>query len=299
MVGMYSYDHQPGTYNLIVDTTESVTGEVEGNSVECATWDWDRNVTLNLEFTANTQSGELIIRSLNNVTFNNFFSPMISDIEVVVDGTLRYVSWNVADRNLYDSHRYEVRYSIDRGQTYQLLASNVTRESYVWNTAGYDEHEVCLVRITAYDELGLSGTIISSEFSIGAEAEFTGSFWYSTSSSGNSSYIWGSEDNEVVWRVWIENRNSLEYLLLIDTDVIQTGWTVGEEISVNTDGLSLGLHSITLILIAENERRDHIVYIEVLPDPQQAVIQSIGSASAGFILFAVLILAEYIKKKSV
>ncbi|MFW9850363.1 MAG: hypothetical protein ACFFF4_14620 [Candidatus Thorarchaeota archaeon] len=298
MVGMYSYDHQNGTYNLIVDTTVEITGETTGNIVEYETWGWQKNVTLDLAFSATTSQGQLIKRTVENVTFNNFFAPQISNVEVITDGVLRYLTWNVDDRNLNDTHRYEIRYSIDGGLTYQLLASNIVRNSYVWNTAGYDEHDVCLVKVTVIDAVGLTDSAISSDFSIGADAIFTGSFWYSASSSGNTSYIWGSEENEVSWRVWIENHNPLEYQILVDDEVVRTGWTNGDELSVDADGLSLGLHRFTLVMLVGQSYQNNTVFVEVLPNPELTVIQYVSSATAGFLMFIVFILTEYYRHQN-
>ena len=292
VVGIYCYDYQPGHYNLIVDTTDEANGKVDGNTVVCETWQWEKNVTLSFDFTATTDMGQLIKQSLNNVTFNNFFAPQISTVDIVADGALRYISWSTTDRNLFETHHYEIRLSIDGGYTYLLLSTGFTRNSYVWNTAGFDDYEVCRIQITAIDSVGLSSSAVSSIFSIGANADFTGSFWYATTASGNSSYIWGSNDNKVSWQVWIENYNPMEYEVFIDGEIIRTGWTNGEEISVDADGLSIGLHMFTLALISDAERRNDTVYVEVLPDPHEVVLQSFSSGSAGVLIVAILFLAE-------
>ncbi len=226
----------------------------------------------------------------------NDVTPRVGNIDIIADGALRYITWAVTDRNLFETHHYEIRLSIDGGLTYQLLATDIIRNSYVWNTARFDNYEVCIIQITAIDSVELSSFALSSVFSIGTNADFTGAFWYATTSSGNSTYTWGSNDNEVSWQVWIENGNPMEYELLINDSIIRTGWTNGEEISMDADGLSIGLHTFTLTLISDAERRNDTVYVEVLPDPQQAVLQSFSSGSAGFLLVAVLFLVEFSRR---
>lgn len=292
MVGIYSYDHQPGYYDLIVDTSDTVSEVVEGNTVMYETWHWGSNVTLALDFTAETLGGSLIETSLSNVTFQNFFSPEVSEVQIVADGVLRYITWEIRDRNVYESHTYEVRVSLDGGVSYQLLATGIGETSYVWNTGGFDNYEVCIVEVRALDSNNLQNSGFSSEFSIGANADFTGLFWYAISSRGNQSYIWGHNNNNVTWQVWIENRNLMAYEIAIDGIVTNSGWTTGEEFIVSADGLDMGQHTFSLTLSIDGANRTNTIYVTVLPNPELTTNQIAVSSLTGSFVLGLLLVSE-------
>lgn len=297
MVGIYCYDHQPGQYNLTIDTMEEENGSVQQNSVRYRTWTWGRNVTLSIDFIGNTVSGSLINRSIHNVTFQNFFAPAISNIQIISEGILKHITWDLQDRNRFESHQYEVHFSYDNGLTYQLLSRGLTTRYYLWNTAGFRESNEYRIQVRAIDASGLVGYGFSPAFSAGSLAEFTGLFWYAIESSGNASYVQGSVNNSISWNVWIQGDNQLDFEIYLDGEVIETGLTRGEEITVDTDGLSAGVHAFTLSLGSETRTRNDTIFVEVFPDPHYAYVQTTCSLSAGVIMFLSILTVEVKRRR--
>ena len=296
MVGIYSYDHQPGTFNLSVDTREEDTGIETGNQVRYNTWSWGRNVTISMEFKGLMANGTTVSRGLSNLTINGFFNPVITNVRVLPFGLLRYVVWDVLDRNQNDAFEYEFLVSLDGGVSFMLLASGFNDNFYEWNTGGFDAYETCIIQIRAIDSTGLTCSGFSETFSVGAKAYYAGTFWFATSSSGNSTYAFGTSENRVSWEIWIQNNNPMMYEILLDNEVIRTGWTVSGLVEVDADGLALGLHSFTLSLIVGTDTWNDSLFVEVIPNPALILVQLIGALTATSIISIAVVLYEFFRR---
>jgi len=296
MVGIYSYDHQPGIFNLSVDTREEDRGIETGNQVRYDTWSWGRNVTISMKFRGLMANGTTVSRGLSNLTINGFFNPVITDVRILPFGLLRYVVWDVFDRNQNDAFEYEFLVSLDGGVSFMLLASGINDNFYEWNTGEFDAYETCIIQIRAIDSIGLTGNGFSETFSVGANAYYTGTFWFATSSSGNRTYMFGTSENRVSWDIWIQNDNPMMYEVFLDDDVIRTGWTVSGLIEVDADGLSLGLHSFTLSLIVGTDTWTDSLFVDVIPNPDLILVQLIGSIAAAGIISLAVVLYEFLRR---
>ncbi|MDF1539984.1 MAG: hypothetical protein P1Q69_13895 [Candidatus Thorarchaeota archaeon] len=293
MVGMYSYDHQNGTYNLTVDTSENDSGNVHGNSVCYETWSWGRNDTLSMGLRGTTANGTIVSKTLSNLTINGFFEPTITDVDVLPNGLLRYIVWDVFDRNQNDVFEYEVLISLDGGVSFQLMASGITEKFYEWNTGGFDAFETCIVQIRVTDSTGFRGTGFSETFSIGANADYTGIFWFATSSSGNVTCTYGTPTNPVSWEIWIQHDTPMQYQIILDDEVIQEGWTVSGLLEIAVDDLALGTHKITCSMMFGPDRWNDTVFVQVIPNPAFKILQLIGSVVATSIISIAVVLYEF------
>ena len=144
------YDEQSGTYELNVDTRVSIVIPSSGNSVSFDTYSFlGANQTFTwVEVNAKNSTGfEYSYRIGLGVC--NYFAP---DCEVAVDEAeypVYNITWSCLDLNQDDTNYFDVLLSSDGGITYYQLASNLTEKHYVWDSAGFLEHEY-LVKIRAY-----------------------------------------------------------------------------------------------------------------------------------------------------
>lgn len=291
-VGIYCYDKQPGDYQLVVDTRETESGEEEGNRLSYDTWRWGRNITIDFEFVGTTESGAIRKISLTNVTFRNFFKPLVTNVNVLSQGDIRQITWDVLDRNTFESHTYEVLVSLDGGFSFQLIAAGLQSPIYSWNIAGYGQFDRCQIQVRAYDDVGLQGVGYSPLFVVSSTDEATNERWFTTASTGNMTYTWGSIENEVSWNLWIIDSFPMPYEVTIDESVVMTGWTSGGQISVNVDGLDIGTHEVMLIIEIGSTRYNDTILVEVLPDTYQYVQQVLISFTAVMILLIAIMILE-------
>ncbi|MFW9919996.1 MAG: hypothetical protein ACFFED_10375 [Candidatus Thorarchaeota archaeon] len=285
-VGIYSYDKQAGEYLLTVDTRESETGTTQGSSIRYDTWRWGRNITIDFEFTGTAVNGMIRKMSLSNVTFRNFFQPVVMNVDVLSQGNIKQVTWDVLDRNRFESHHYEVLVSLDGGFSFQLVAAGLQTQSYAWNIAGYGRFDRCQIQVRAYDDVGLQGVGYSPLFVVSSSNGAANERWFTTSSTGNLTYIWGSSGNEVTWSVWIIDSMPLLYQIRIDDTITSTGWTSGGELVVVVDGLEIGLHEVMLSIDTGSGLFNESVIVEVIPDSSQYLRQALTTFAAVMILIA-------------
>lgn len=298
MVGIYSFDGESGTYSLTLDTTETQTGHCNGNTFRCTTWQWNRNVTVDFSFVGVTSIGSSIRHMLNNVTFENFFSPAVRNIHVSMHETTKLITWEVYDRNLYESHQYEVLVSRDGGHSFQLLAGSLHEASYSWDTAVFGEFARCQIQVRAFDSIGLEGVGYSPVFMVSSLEGNRSDAWFTVSSPNNSTYIWGSSGHTISWAVDVIDDVPLEYTVKVDDCVRRTGWTVTDEIGINADGLGVGVHELTLVIDTGSSEYSVNVYVEVLPNPDVSNYQVLSTACACVLVLSVAALLERSRRSS-
>jgi hypothetical protein len=298
MVGIYSFDHQSGEYTLTLDTSEIQTGDCSGNAFTCSTWQWGKNITLDFTFAGVTVSGSPVTHTLSHVTFENFFSPSVGNIRVSMGGTIKSIMWEVSDRNLYEEHRYEVLISRDAGRTFQLLAGSLHEAIYIWDTAGFEEFDRCQIQVRAFDSIGLEGVGFSPVFMVSSSKGNSSDAWFTVSSPSNSTYIWGSSGHSVSWTIDVVDDIPLPYMVKVDDCVRRTGWTVTNEIWINTDDLDVGLHEVTLIIETGSSQYNASVYVKVLPNPDVSIPQFLNTACACILVFIVATLLEHDRRSS-
>ncbi len=293
MVGIYSFDGESGEYSLTLDTTETKTGHSDGNAFRYATWQWGRNVTIDFSFVGVTLGGSSIRHMLNNVTFENFFSPAVGNIRVSMHGTTKLITWEIYDRNLYELHQYEVLVSRDGGQSFQLLAGSLHEASYSWDTAGFGKFDKCQIQVRAFDSIGLEGVSFSVVFMVSSLEGNISDTWFTVSSPSNSTYIWGSSGHTIFWTVDVIDDIPLQYTVVVDDYVWKTGWTVTDEIGINADDLGVGLHELTLVIETGGSEYSASVYVEVLPNPALSIYQVLNTSCACILVFGIAVLLEH------
>ncbi len=135
-VGIFDFDLQNGTYTLTVDGTLSDEVESDGSSVYFDTYQFLSNASRHVEVTVYTDTN-MSYTYHYDFTFENFFSPAITNLTVVGDGAVKYITWDVEDRNAQDEHFCEVLLSFDYGLSFMLMMKNITTNSYTWDSTGW------------------------------------------------------------------------------------------------------------------------------------------------------------------
>ncbi len=291
-VGIYCYDKQPGEYYLTVNTRESESGIAQGNAVRYDTWRWGQNVTIDIEFVGTAANGMISKLSYTNVTFQNFFRPVVANVNVVSQGDIKHITWDIVDRNRYESHSYEVLISLDAGLSFQLVAAGLQSPFYAWNIAGYGRFENCQIQIRAYDDIGLRGVGFSPIFVVSSSDGASNERWFTISSTGNLTYVWGSTGNDISWEICSVDSMPLFYEVSIDNRIVSTGWSSGESIDLNVDGLEIGAHEAKLSIDTGSYTFNETLVIVVIPDSSQYIRQALITFSAIMILISGITAAE-------
>ncbi len=154
-VSSWLYAHVDGiNYTLTLDTRTTFENDAEGATAILDTYELRKNTTAIVSFTAWLNNGSKIIYVLGNVTFCNFFKPevRITEPDRLVDivGDV-VITWTVTDDNADDEHFFEVLLSADGGDTFQLLAKNITMLTYTWDSSGFLVKDTYDVMVRVYD----------------------------------------------------------------------------------------------------------------------------------------------------
>ncbi|MHA2265510.1 MAG: hypothetical protein ACXAEN_24230, partial [Candidatus Thorarchaeota archaeon] len=165
MVGIFDYDLQAGTYEVIVDTLVGIYEDADSNEMIYDTYDIGRNGTFVVEIAASTDTNVGFDYTYTELTFENFFSPSLNSIDTDGDPVVN-ITWTVSDLNAADNQTFTVHISNDAGLSWQLVAAGLEDTEYIWDSTGFvDQSYMAQVRVT--DSYGLTDTIDSAAFDAG------------------------------------------------------------------------------------------------------------------------------------
>ncbi len=180
MFGIFDYDLEEGSFELIVDTRVGVYESADGASVTYDTYQFLKNGTFQVQIVADTETNIGFEVNLAALTFQNFFAPKLTGVDVSVSGATVTLTWNATDKNAGDDLYYEVLLSSDGGLTYQLLSKNLTDTTYTWDSTGFYQKDTYRFMVRVYDNdptvnpsvatgywMGLSDSIESDTFTAG------------------------------------------------------------------------------------------------------------------------------------
>ncbi|MBY8996976.1 MAG: hypothetical protein KGD60_04545 [Candidatus Thorarchaeota archaeon] len=251
-----SYD----TYNLLGNYTVNIT-----------LFGWNATSTLTVEF--------------RNISICNFFAPEVTDIVAQsIAPNIWNISWSCSDKNANDTNYFLLWISADSGITYQLLAINLTKSHYVWDSTGFSLLEY-LVRIRAFSLDLTLGNYCStaspptsywpgdfSDVTIELDAGDVHSWppgFYSITFDDHPDIVYseGMTGNVVVWIPTFHY--SQPYVVEYQVYCNNTLWTSGEYypssdqvIEVNVDGLEIGTYEFRIEM---DWRTLHYVTVTVYP----------------------------------
>ncbi|MGY5875241.1 MAG: hypothetical protein RTU30_05805 [Candidatus Thorarchaeota archaeon] len=261
VVACFDFSVVPGNYTLIVSTLVEHIETSQGSTVHYDTYGYyPFNVTLNLIVTGHTDANTSFSQYIENITLNNYFTPTVEDIHVESERSVHSISWTVNDRNVLDTHFFEITVSSDSGLSYQLLTVNLYNTSYIWDSSMFD-NGFYIIQVRAFDDLGFVGVGVSESFEGGPWSPALISL--SVISSDSFQYEEGEVGN---WVWWLPSCNySLSYSVSIDSDIVETEtWSSGT-IAVSADGLTVGRYEYLIVLFFdEYNTLNHSVYVTVI-----------------------------------
>ncbi len=187
-VGCFDYDLAAGTWTLTVDTRVGLDIPAVGPECTYDTYQFLKNGSFQVLVAAVTETNIDFDVNYPSFTFNNFFAPEMLTVTVAGTGASKTISWTSSDLNAGDEHFYEVLISADSGESYQLIATNVTTGSYVWDSTSFLARDTYRAMVRVYDNdptenpdaaatgefwMGLTDSLESSVFSAGTLTETT------------------------------------------------------------------------------------------------------------------------------
>ncbi len=248
-----------------------------------------------------------------DVDFGNWFAPsVVVNYPIELGDKLFNITWSSVDLNADDVNFYQVWFSADGGAYYQLLALNLTKSYFIWNTTGFLIQDY-IVRIRAFSVdlsvypgpfVGIPGDYWPGDYSdgyvvistqnhvpIGATIEIV--------SPSDLSFFEGTSGNRIVWNLTIYSGilpNAISYTIYHNNVVYLsssqqiTGY-VGQSISCLLEGFVAGSHNFTLVVDypwMNGGINSDSVFVEILLSPMMVLI-SFASASI-IVIFVVAIL---------
>lgn len=251
MIGIFDYSLEEGNYTLTIDTRIGIYAIESGNSIDLETWQRTQNHTTSFEITGITVEGERCIIAYEALTFNNFFAPKLTSIDVTGDTAVRDISCTYTDFNSLDTHKFDFLLSADDGITFQLLALNLSQPSYSWDSTGFLERDTYVAKVRVYDNLGLMDEIVSNIFSAGTVPTGGPPFprdqpTVSLNQPDDLTIAEGTIGHSIRWDVNCDS--SFLYQILVD-DIRSGGdrWWPGDgDITFSLEGLEPGTHEIML-----------------------------------------------------
>ncbi|MGY5862692.1 MAG: hypothetical protein RTU09_10020, partial [Candidatus Thorarchaeota archaeon] len=171
-IGCFNFDNAVGTWTLTVDTRSGFDIVATGPEVTYDTYENDaKNNTFQVMVAAVTGTNIEFDYNYPAMTFNNLFTPEMLTVTVSGTGAEKTIDWTYDDINVGDMHVFEVLVSPDSGVSYQLVATNITDTSYVWDSTSFlarDTYRV-QVRVIDYDPVESPDSLATGEFWTGLE----------------------------------------------------------------------------------------------------------------------------------
>ncbi|MCF2136387.1 MAG: S8 family serine peptidase [Candidatus Thorarchaeota archaeon] len=182
MIGIFDYDLSAGQYTVTVDTRVGVSNQALGATVTFDSYSFLKNGSFQVQILATTMTNINFEVNLAELTFQNFFSPDVTNVQISKSGNVVTITWTATDRNAGDDLYFDILMSPDSGLTWQYLAVNQTGNSYVWDSSSFLALDTYMIRVDVYDNdpvqnptvgpgdywMGLTDTAYSSVFSAGA-----------------------------------------------------------------------------------------------------------------------------------
>ena len=151
-IGIEDYEGDSTTYWLTVDTRVGLEPDRVYNTktFEIDTYYLLQNQTFAISLSSDTGSNFDYTAQWDNIFIGNYFAPKVTvDTPTVTTGNTLNITWSVTDRNVDDDHYYSLWLSNNDGQSYMLLAQNLSTPFYLWDTTGWVEDSY-IVKVRAY-----------------------------------------------------------------------------------------------------------------------------------------------------
>lgn len=140
------------------------------NSVEIDTRALGNNATCKITVTAKLVNGTSLSQIFNNVFLGNFFVPHVKVLSPnggeIWTGQ-QNITWIGWDKNSDDVLTYEVLLSPDDGETFQLLASQLSVEWLQWDFHGFLNKSTYIIMVRVSDGIYQTSDTSDSSFTAG------------------------------------------------------------------------------------------------------------------------------------
>jgi hypothetical protein len=263
-VGTWTLHLEVGARNISINNCSSVVMDTYYLS--------GTNSSYNILAIGYTNSNKSYTLMREDVTICNFFAPEVTVYaieEIPHDGF--NCSWSCSDKNADDVNYYSLWLSNNDGLSFVLLAQNLTRTWYVWNSSGwlYDDF---IFGVRAYsldftipgrtDVLNPPSGYWPGDFADGFSISFqTGDILIldlfmdvGVFPSWDIEYLEGESGNSIVWTFYFYNYqfrpSGVSYTVYRnDTLILEGTHNFSKDsltLSINVDGLSQGNYNYTL-----------------------------------------------------
>ncbi len=140
------------------------------NSVEIDTRALGNNATCKITVTTKLVNGTSLFQIFTNVFLGNFFMPHVKVLSP--NGGEKWagqhnITWTGWDKNSDDILTYEVLLSPDDGETFQLLASDLSVEWLQWDFNGFLNMSIYIIMVRVSDGIYQTSDTSDSSFTAG------------------------------------------------------------------------------------------------------------------------------------
>ena len=296
--------HSPGN---------AFTVKANGNCICLDTYYVNRmNMTYDISAIGYNEANESIGFSRNTITLCNFFAPQLAlhtPMELPEDHRTLNISWDCVDLNEDEMIFFDVWISNNGGESYILIAQNLTVFSYIWNSTGFLESNYFIrVRAYSHDASFQELNTVPDDYWPG---DYTDDIAQHTAGSTpiigpppgtptlnhpeNIHYTEGTTGHSIIWEVY--SNYPVAYNVWRNSTLLFSSVWNGGSIVVSVDGLSTGVYEFRLNLIGHDD--DFVlVFVEEksttsFPDPMSISVLVIGLGSTSIILISVILIIRH------
>ncbi len=277
-----------------------------------------RNITVNITLFGWNDTDVMTVE-FRNITLGNYFVPVFSDsVAQEIGSSVWNISWSCADKNANDINYFSVWISQDSGVTFYLLARNLTRFHYLWDSSGYLILDSYVIRIRAYSLDLTFGNYCSTAYPPfsywpGDYSEFLHPISAGDAHIGPPGpvislnhpsdiiYTVSSTGNMIVWEPNFHSvfQGYVKYEIHYNRSFLERGTfnpLIDKSIKVDVDGLDVGVHEFRIYIGA---RTLDIVLVTVLPwssFPDSPMFQMVHYASIGVSIGSIVVILMVVVK---
>ncbi len=298
---------------LIHSLGSTFTAKANGNCICLDTYYVNRmNMTYDISAIGYNEVNESIEFSRKAITLCNFFAPELKlhiPVELPDDYLTLNISWDCIDLNEDEVNFFDVFISSDSGESYLLLARNLTVLSYIWNSTGFLERDY-YIRVRAYShDISIQElNIVPDDYWPGDYADdVTQHAAGSTPIIGpppgtptlnhpeNVHYTEGTTGHSIIWEIY--SNYPVAYNVWRNSTLLFSSVWNGGSIVISVDGLSTGVYEFRLNLVGYD---DDIVFVFVgerssssIHDLMSMSVIIIGFGSTAIILASVILIIRH------
>ena len=289
----WSYAYVPGSYYLTIDTRASVLCDSNSMDVSYDTYyfspDAPAYFAIGANFTVDIiarafvtledESQIVYTDTIESVEICNFFTPEVNVIspnggEVWNDAGL--VTWTSSDSNMYEELVHEIYASIDAGQTFQLIAKDITQEQFSWDCSEWQILDSYMIMVKTTD--GALWGLDKSDDSFTAGGIAVDDTRSPNIRGTDTKLIFeGSVGNFIIWSAFDIYPGTIE-VWMNDGLLFSQSWT-SNDVVVNCDSQTAGFYKYMLRAIDENGNSETMTtwLIVQLSTPYQEVWSAIAA----------------------